>query len=357
MYTNTLPPSPSQRFEIPTLLCCLPRRGRNAQSPQYKGSRGGRGGAEPRSQDSAAGRGSWNPDYSCASTASWGPGLQADIPLFSFSALSPLEMRALAAAGAARVLVTLAAAALCGHPLLGASATLNSVLVNSNAIKNLPPPLGGAAGHPAVSAAPGILFEGGNKYQTIDNYQPYPCADDEECSSDEYCASPTRGGSAGAQICLACRKRRKRCMRHAMCCPGNYCKNGICMPSDHNHFHRGEIEETIIESFGNDHSTLDGYSRRTTLSSKMYHTKGQEGSVCLRSSDCATGLCCARHFWSKICKPVLKEGQVCTKHRRKGSHGLEIFQRCYCGEGLSCRIQKDHHQASNSSRLHTCQRH
>lgn len=84
---------------------------------------------------------------------------------------------------------------------------------------------------------------------------------------------------------------------------------------------------------------------------------GQEGSVCLRSSDCATGLCCARHFWSKICKPVLKEGQVCTKHRRKGSHGLEIFQRCYCGEGLSCRIQKDHHQASNSSRLHTCQRH
>ena len=41
----------------------------------------------------------------------------------------------------------------------------------------------------------------------------------------------------------------------------------------------------------------------------------------------------------------------------KGSHGLEIFQRCYCGEGLSCRMQKDHHQASNSSRLHTCQRH
>lgn len=54
--------------------------------------------------------------------------------------------------------------------------------------------------------------------------QPYPCAEDEECSADEYCASPTRG--AGAQICLACRKLRKRCMRHAMCCPGNHCKNG-----------------------------------------------------------------------------------------------------------------------------------
>ncbi|EPY83446.1 dickkopf-related protein 1-like protein [Camelus ferus] len=188
-------------------------------------------------------------------------------------------MTTLGTVGAARVLVALVAAALCSHPLLGVSATLNSVLVNSNAIKNLPPPLGGAAGHPgsAVSAAPGILLEGGNKYQTVDNYQPYPCAEDEECSTDEYCASPTRGAGSGAQICLACRKRRKRCMRHAMCCPGNYCKNGICMPSDHNHFHRGEIEETIIESFGNDHSTLDGYPRRTTLSAKMYHSKDISG--------------------------------------------------------------------------------
>lgn len=84
--------------------------------------------------------------------------------------------------------------------------------------------------------------------------------------------------------------------------------------------------------------------------------KGLEGENCLRSSDCAEGLCCARHFWSKICKPVLKEGQVCTKHKRKGTHGLEIFQRCDCGEGLSCRTQRG--DGSKSSRsLHTCQRH
>ncbi|KFP87417.1 Dickkopf-related protein 1, partial [Apaloderma vittatum] len=48
---------------------------------------------------------------------------------------------------------------------------------------------------------------------------------------------------------------------------------------------------------------------------------GEEGDFCLRSSDCAAGLCCARHFWSKICKPVLREGQGCTRHRRKGTHG------------------------------------
>lgn len=67
--------------------------------------------------------------------------------------------------------------------------------------------------------------------------QPYPCAEDEECSTDEYCASSTRGAGAGAQICLSCRKRRKRCMRHAMCCPGNYCKNGESgsFLSDSNH--------------------------------------------------------------------------------------------------------------------------
>lgn len=81
-------------------------------------------------------------------------------------------MKGLGAVGPARVFVALVAAAVCGHSLLGVSATLNLVL-NSNAIKNVPPPLGGAAGHPGspVSAAPGILYVGGNKYQTVDNYQ------------------------------------------------------------------------------------------------------------------------------------------------------------------------------------------
>lgn len=83
--------------------------------------------------------------------------------------------------------------------------------------------------------------------------------------------------------------------------------------------------------------------------------KGLEGENCLRSSDCVEGLCCARHFWSKICKPVLKEGQVCTKNKRKGTHGLEIFQRCDCAEGLSCKTQRDGSKSSRS--LHTCQRH
>lgn len=68
---------------------------------------------------------------------------------------------------------------------------------------------------------------------------------------------------------------------------------------------------------------------------------GQVGNPCLRSSDCLDGLCCARHFWTRICKPVLHEGQVCTRHRRKGNHGLELFQRCPCGDGLICQTLRE----------------
>jgi dickkopf len=68
------------------------------------------------------------------------------------------------------------------------------------------------------------------------------------------------------------------------------------MPSDHSNFHRGEIEETIIESFGNDPSTLDGYSRRTTLSSKMYHTKGRLKSLKSHSSLIAHWRCLLNCF-------------------------------------------------------------
>ncbi|XP_048362096.1 dickkopf-related protein 1 [Sphaerodactylus townsendi] len=236
------------------------------------------------------------------------------------------------------------------------SAAFSANLLHSNAIKNLPP--GGAvaeAGSP-VSVAPrdSGLRDLSNNAPAGEAHQPSSCRGDQDCKADEFCSVPGRGGLLGGQACLACRRRRKRCLRDAMCCPGSRCSNGMCMPSEHDHFHPGDIEETVLENF--DHGTLYPHPKRTTSSSQLHYLKGQEGAVCLRSSDCATGLCCARHFWSKICKPVLQEGQVCTKHRKKGSHGLEIFQRCYCADGLVCRLQRDH-STSNTSRLHTCQRH
>ncbi|XP_063163905.1 dickkopf-related protein 1 [Candoia aspera] len=251
------------------------------------------------------------------------------------------------------------AVAFCFSAWFGAvtSVSFSANFLNSNAIKNQPS--GGAvqaAGSSPNGAAPGnpALHDGSNKRPAGDSQQLAFCAEDEDCNADEFCSAPARGGvsGGGGLVCLTCRRRRKRCFRDAMCCLGSFCNNGMCADTDR--FHPGKIEEIIIENF--DHGTLDTHLKRTTTSSQLYHLKGQEGAVCLRSSDCAEGLCCARHFWSKICKPVLKEGQVCTKHHKKGAHGLELFQRCYCGDGLICRLQRDH-TISNSSRLHTCQRH
>ncbi|KAJ8361611.1 hypothetical protein SKAU_G00181360 [Synaphobranchus kaupii] len=178
------------------------------------------------------------------------------------------------------------------------------IQLNSNAIKNLPD----GVTSPSQAASPGRLpFEGGSQNIAIDTLQLSPiqtlnCADDEECSAGEFC-----NDSRGA--CLKCRKPRKRCARDAMCCPGNRCLTGMCLPS-----------------YDSANRTLERTVKRTPLGGAQ-PLKGQEGESCLRSSDCAEGLCCARHFWSRICKPVLTDGQVCSKQKRKGAHGMEIFQR------------------------------
>lgn len=88
-------------------------------------------------------------------------------------------------------------------------------------------------------------------------------------------------------------------------------------------------------------SLQDGFTASLKSPSVCVVVPGQVGAPCLRSSDCLDGFCCARHFWTRICKPVLREGQVCTRHRRKGNHGLELFQRCSCGARLVCRTLRD----------------
>ncbi|XP_069835180.1 dickkopf-related protein 1 [Dendropsophus ebraccatus] len=240
--------------------------------------------------------------------------------------------------------------------LHGASAYV--VMANSNSIKNAPAaPAGQPMGFYPVSVSPDSYYDIANKYQPFDAYPLYSCTEDDDCALDEFCHNSRNGNN---MVCLACRKRRKRCLRDAMCCMGNYCNNGICVPveQENDRFpHPGYVEDTMIETYNADQATVDTNTKFTTSPSGMQPFKGRDGDVCLRSSDCGPGLCCARHFWSKICKPVLEEGQVCTKHRRKGSHGLEIFQRCHCGAGLSCKLQKgEFTTAPKTSRLHTCQR-
>ncbi|XP_042617829.1 dickkopf-related protein 2 [Cyprinus carpio] len=177
--------------------------------------------------------------------------------------------------------------------------------------------------------------------------QGYPCSSDKECAVGTYCQSPQHAPSR----CLTCRRRKKRCHRDSMCCPGNRCSNYICIPiSEHTlSSHKSPLDEHKMLSIKD-----KGWRRNGKAQAKI-SLKGHEGDPCLRSSDCSEGYCCARHFWTKICKPVLRQGEVCTKQRKKGSHSLEIFQRCDCAKGLACKVWKDATSFSRS-RLHVCQR-
>ncbi|XP_051250311.1 dickkopf-related protein 4-like [Dicentrarchus labrax] len=71
-------------------------------------------------------------------------------------------------------------------------------------------------------------------------------------------------------------------------------------------------------------SNTDGFNR----------TKAPEMSSCVRSGDCAAGLCCVRYLTGKRCQRIPVEGEACllrgsTKLRRK-------LGRCDCDAGLTC---------------------
>ncbi|XP_057703291.1 dickkopf-related protein 1-like [Corythoichthys intestinalis] len=211
------------------------------------------------------------------------------------------------------------------------------VLLTSNSIKNFEP----------VSPSPGTPQAGGvgHRAPAQDILQINMCADDEECGAEEFC-NDVRG------VCQACRKNRKRCGRDAVCCAGSRCSNGVCQTN--------ELDTLDVKAW-HVHKNNTMELKKTITSLQAHTVKGQEGDTCLRSSDCQEDLCCARHFWSRICKPVLSEGQVCTRHRRKGAHGLELFQRCDCGDGLACRPERGQRERRAAARtaarnLHTCQR-
>ncbi|XP_072533027.1 dickkopf WNT signaling pathway inhibitor 1a [Salminus brasiliensis] len=245
------------------------------------------------------------------------------------------------------------------HPASGASAPTHT---HTHTVSARPSSGGGGGGG------------GGGREGDADVTQPLSCAVDSECGAAEFC-------NAARSVCMPCRKRRKRCARNAMCCSGNLCVNGVCQAAEVNStvsaadvpqlVSNSDVQTVTVAAAQNRNITLlPEPPRKASVNSKTQQMlKGGEGEPCLRSSDCGEGLCCARHFWSRICKPVLTEGQVCTRHRRKGTHGLEIFQRCDCGQGLVCRAQRDkagagegqqqQQQLSNTNNraarnLHTC---
>uniref|UniRef100_S4RCF1 Dickkopf WNT signaling pathway inhibitor 1 n=1 Tax=Petromyzon marinus TaxID=7757 RepID=S4RCF1_PETMA len=159
------------------------------------------------------------------------------------------------------------------------------------------------------------------------------CARDVDCSRDMFCG----GMRLGSHVCVACRRVGKRCHRHQMCCLGSHCEQGNAHKGD---AHRNtNLKKTLIITFQVLWSINHGTSSRggMCVPTNIYHNPGEEGSACLRSSECAAGLCCA-HLWSRVCKRVLALGEACSRRARpKGSRGLELFERCDCGPGLACR--------------------
>ncbi|XP_030608834.1 dickkopf-related protein 2-like [Archocentrus centrarchus] len=164
----------------------------------------------------------------------------------------------------------------------------------------------------------------------------YQCMSDLECREGNYCHTSSRGPALSR--CKTCRKRKRSCLRDTMCCPTNHCSNNICVP---------DVDGFVSERSPNTDGDLSpllkkkGGRKKAMKEAKKSSGRGQVGDPCLRSSDCLDGFCCARHFWTRICKHVLHEGQVCTRHRHKGNHGLELFQRCPCGVGLICRTLRE----------------
>ncbi|XP_003228286.2 dickkopf-related protein 4 [Anolis carolinensis] len=174
------------------------------------------------------------------------------------------------------------------------------------------------------------------------------CLADKDCPAGKFCHRPREE----PPVCAVCRGPRRRCQRSPMCCPGMLCVNDVCTASDRMAVAGGQKKST--EPLRPDPLSTAGPALKEG-DTQSPPGEAPEGKSCLRSSDCAGGQCCARHFWTKVCKPVLSEGQVCSKRGQKeGAQGPEIFQRCNCGPGLSCRLLLG--AAPKPSRLRVCQR-
>ncbi|KAK7899573.1 hypothetical protein WMY93_020426 [Mugilogobius chulae] len=88
--------------------------------------------------------------------------------------------------------------------------------------------------------------------------------------------------------------------------------------------------------------------------SDVNKTKAAEMSPCVRSGDCAPGLCCARYLTGKRCQRIPGEGELCLlrvpKHRRVN------LGRCECAAGLTCVRPRgpDHAQTAHSKGQGVC---
>ncbi|KAM3830414.1 dickkopf-related protein 4 isoform 2-T2 [Vipera latastei] len=179
------------------------------------------------------------------------------------------------------------------------------------------------------------------------------CLTDKDCRLGKYCYKPQE---EQLPFCAPCQGLRRRCQGKEMCCPGMICINDVC----------AQVERMPLAEEQRDGRQVDlSAKERRARPAQAGHVRKEgarprprspagTGERCLRTSDCAQGHCCARHFWAKICKPVLLEGAVCSGRGQKdgGAPGPEIFQRCGCAPGLVC--QRPPQGVPQRARLRVC---
>ncbi|XP_070621577.1 dickkopf-related protein 4 [Erythrolamprus reginae] len=164
------------------------------------------------------------------------------------------------------------------------------------------------------------------------------CLTDKDCRVGKYCYKPPEDQ---LPFCAPCQGLRRHCQGSGMCCPGSVCINEVCAQAE-----KVPLAEEPREGRQADLSAKERRPRPAQAgrvwkegARPRLRSPAGTGEQCLRTSDCAPGHCCARHFWAKICKPLLLEGAVCSGRGQKdgGAPGPEIFQRCGCAAGLACQ--------------------
>ncbi|XP_052517286.1 dickkopf-related protein 4-like [Budorcas taxicolor] len=166
------------------------------------------------------------------------------------------------------------------------------------------------------------------------------CTFDEDCGAGKFCIKLRKE----TPFCATCRRTRRRCQHVNMCCPGMLCVNNVCTLREDI---RPKVERTTA------HPVQQEKRMRKPNIGTPPHGKPPKRRRCFTSLDCGPGLCCVRHFAIKLCKPLLQEGQVCSRRRYNFDPILEVFHHCKCKAGLVCRSQVAHRHCGQ---LQVCQK-
>ncbi|XP_028401194.1 dickkopf-related protein 2-like [Dendronephthya gigantea] len=118
------------------------------------------------------------------------------------------------------------------------------------------------------------------------------CLRDRQCGRSNYC-------HRHYGTCHKCKKSGAKCRRDHVCCKGFECAFGSC--------------RRIVK-------------------------RGNYLAKCKKDKHCKKGLCCAKSHGEFVCKPLLRENQICSV--LEGGVAYAVNHGCPCDDGLACKRWK-----------------